>query len=419
LRYRAAWILPIDQPPIAGGTVTLERDVITAVGPFDGGAVEDLGNVAILPGLVNAHTHLELSWMRGRVPPRGSMPAWAASLMALRGAEQAATDRTENKATDHTDNTETDRTEDTGADAERAIVDAIREARAAGTCLVGDVTNSFAAYDALVDSELSAAIFRELIGFAAPDPEAVVAAVSAQIAELTPIAWLRPSIVPHAPYSVSAALMQASARWSAGKPFSIHLGESAQELEFLRDGTGEWRALLESLGVWSPSWTAPGCGPVAYLDRLGLVDERLLAVHGVQFTGAELSRLGSAGATVVTCPRSNQWTGAGVPPIDRFYASGVRVTIGTDSLASVGDLNLFAELAEVRRLTPAVPAARILESATLAGAQALGFADELGSIEGGKRAQLVAVRLPADVRDVEEYLLSGIEPRDIRWLDEP
>jgi cytosine/adenosine deaminase-related metal-dependent hydrolase len=297
------------------------------------------------------------------------------------------------------------------------IVDAIREARASGTCLLGDVTNTLATYEPLMDSELSAVLFRELIGFSSPDPEALVAAVAGQLADLTPIAWLRPSMVPHAPYSVSPALLHAIARASAGKPLSIHLGESAQEVEFLRDGTGEWRALLERLGVWNAAWTPPGCGPVGYLDRLGLVNERLLAVHGVQFTDAELARLAAANATVVTCPRSNRWTGAGDPPVDRFYASGVRVAIGTDSLASVDDLNLFAELAEVRRLAPAVAAARILESATLAGAQALGFGVEHGSMEPGKRAQLLAVRLPADCGDVEEYLVSGIEPADVRWLD--
>ena len=240
---------------------------------------------------------------------------------------------------------------------------------------------------------------------------------SDQIADLIPIAWLRPSIVPHAPYSVSPALLQSIARWSRGKPLSIHLGESAQEIEFLRDGTGEWRALLESLGVWNAAWVPPACGPVEYLDRLGMIDPYLIAVHGVQFTDADLSRLASAGSTLVTCPRSNRWTGAGVPPVDRFYASGVRVAVGTDSLASVADLNLFAELAEVRRLAPRVPAARILESATLAGARALGFQSELGSIERGKRAQLLAVRLPPNLHSVEEYLLSGIGPGDLRWLD--
>lgn len=393
MRYRAAWILPIHSPPIAGGVVTVDRGSILAVGPYDGGAVEDLGRVAVLPGLVNAHTHLELSWMRGQVPPGTSVPAWAARLMALR--------RT------------------VWAEPSDPIVDAIVEARASGTCLVGDVTNTFATFAPLLDSELSAALFRELVGFSAPDPEALVREVSDRIADLTPIAWLRASIVPHAPYSVSPALMRAIAAWSKGKPLSIHLGESPQEVEFLTDGTGEWRALLESLGVWNPAWTPPACGPVEYLDRLGMVDRHLLAVHGVTFTDAELSRLAAAGSTVVACPRSNRWTGAGVPPVERFYASGVRVAVGTDSLASVDDLNLFAELAEIRRLAPGVPAARILDSATLAGTQALGFDSELGSLTPGKRAQLLAVRLPAAVRDVEEYLLSGIEPGDLRWLDEP
>jgi cytosine/adenosine deaminase-related metal-dependent hydrolase len=218
---------------------------------------------------------------------------------------------------------------------------------------------------------------------------------------------------------VSPTLLQEIARGNPARPLSIHLGESAQELEFLQRGTGEWRALLEQLGAWNPSWTPPGCGPVEYLDALGMVHDRLLAVHGVQFTDGELTRLSAAGATVVTCPRSNRWTGAGVPPIDRFYGSGVRVAVGTDSLASVDDLNLFAELAEIRRLAPSVAPARILESATLAGALALGFGSELGSIEPGKRAQLLAVRVPAGVADVEEYLVSGVEPSDIHWLDEP
>ena len=388
--YRAAWVLPIAQRPIGGGTVTVDNGRIAAVGQYAGGPVEDLGNVALMPGLVNAHTHLELSWMRGQVPPGTSMPQWASRLMALRRS--------------------------VSSEPPQPIVEAIREARAAGTCLLGDVTNTFATFEPLLDSDLSAVLFRELLGFSAPDPEGLVNQVSEQIADLTPVEWLRPCLVPHAPYSVSPALLQAIGQASRGKPFSIHLGESAQEVEFLRDGTGEWRALLEALKVWNPSWTPPGCGPVEYLQRLGLVDANLVAVHGVQFTDDDLARLSGAGATVVACPRSNTWTGAGEPPIERFYASGARIAVGTDSLASVEDLNLFAELAAVRRLAPKVPAGRLLESATLAGATALGFQADFGSVEPGKRAQLLAVRLPEGVTDVEEYLVGGIEPRDVMWL---
>jgi cytosine/adenosine deaminase-related metal-dependent hydrolase len=411
IRYRAAWVLPIDRPPIAGGIVTVDRDVIVAVngGEFDvehhvghgvehgvehdGLPVEDLGNVAILPGLVNAHTHLELSWMRGQVPPSASMPAWVSALMALR------------RTVSH--------------EPAEPIVAAIAEARASGTALVGDVTNTFATYDPLLDSTLSAALFRELLGFANPDPDGLVASAVEQIAALTPVEWLRASVVPHAPYSVSPALLRAIGKASAGKPVSVHLGESAQEIEFLWDGTGEWRALLESLGAWNPSWTPPACGPVEYLDRHGLVSDRLLAVHGVRFEDEDIARLARANATIVACPRSNRWTGAGNPPIDRFYASGARVAIGTDSLASVEDLNLFHEMEQVRRLAPSVPASRILRSATLAGAQALGFAAELGSITPGKRAELLAVSLPPGIADVEEHLVSGINPYSIAWLREP
>jgi aminodeoxyfutalosine deaminase len=397
--YRAAWLLPIAAPPVGDGWVFVDAGRIRAFGSGEAPlsvvnplTVEtiDLGDAAILPGLVNAHTHLELSWMRNQVPASQSMPAWASQLMALRRGS-------------------------TG-DPAGPIVDAVREVRAAGTSLVGDVTNTLAAYDVLGDSELSAMIFRELLGFNTPDPERLVAEVGGQLKALMPLVWLRPSIVPHAPYSVSPALFRAIARVAGDRPISVHLGESADELQFLRDGTGAWRELLGQLGVWNDNWEPPQCGPVEYLDRLGLLNHRLLAVHGTHLDDGELARLASAKGTVVTCPRSNRWTGAGVPPIERFYASGVRVAIGTDSLASVEDLNLFAELAVVRRLAPGLPAARILASATLDGAVALGFGKDYGSIARGKLADLIAVRVPRDVADVEEYLLSGIEPDAIRWL---
>ena len=391
ISYRARWVLPIARPPIPQAVVSVDRGLIVGVAEADRDDVIDLGPVAVLPGLVNAHTHLELSWMRGQVPPANSMPKWAGALMSLR------------RTVSH------EPPEPIGA--------AIVEARAAGTVLVGDVTNTLATYDWIADSDLSAVFFRELLGFSAADPDAVVDAAAEQIASLMPIAWLRASIVPHAPYSVSPALFEAIARRAGDRPISIHLGESPAEIEFLRTGTGEWRALLESLGVWNDGWTPPACGPVEYMERFGLLNDRLLAVHGVQFTEDDLARLGRAGATLVTCPRSNVWTGAGEPPIERFYASGVRVAIGTDSLASVLDLNLFAELAAVRRLAPRVPARELLASATVHGASALGFGDEFGTIEAGKRAQLIAVRIPEHVADVEEYLVGGVEPTDITWLD--
>jgi cytosine/adenosine deaminase-related metal-dependent hydrolase len=395
--YRAGWVLPVSAPPIRDGWVSADRGRITGVGTADGLPADitnviDLGRAAVLPGLVNAHTHLELSWMRGQVPPGPSMPVWAAQLIALRAM--------------------------VSKDPLPPIVEAVREARAAGTSIVGDVTNTLAAYAALVESELCAAVFREVIGFNAANPDRVLAHAQAEIDALIPIPRLRASIVPHAPYSVTPDLLRAIASAAGSAPISVHLAESPDELVFLRDGTGAWRELLGSLGAWNDRWTAPGCSPVAYLDRLGLVSERLLAVHCVHATPDDLRCLADAGATVVTCPRSNRWTGAGTPPVEEFYASGVRVAIGTDSLASVDDLNLFSELVALHRLAPAVPAARLIESATRHGADALGFGHEYGTLDPGKCADLIAVQVPPGIEDVEEYLVGGIEPAAIVWLRE-
>ena len=170
-------------------------------------------------------------------------------------------------------------------------------------------------------------------------------------------------------------------------------------------------------GAWRNDWQIPACDPVAYLDRHHLIDEKTLVVHGVQFDDKALLRLAELGATPVTCPRSNQWVGVGYPPIVRFYKSGVKIAVGTDSLASVEDLNLFSELKTMRWLAPNVPASKILESATLTGARALGLGDELGSLTPGKRAQMIAVALPAQVTDVEEFLLGGIAPSQITWVE--
>jgi cytosine/adenosine deaminase-related metal-dependent hydrolase len=109
-------------------------------------------------------------------------------------------------------------------------------------------------------------------------------------------------------------------------------------------------------------------------------------------------------------------TGAGIPPMEDFFDSGVRVAVGTDSLASVPDLNIFSELVEMRRLAPAVPARLLLESATINGARALGFEADFGTIDSGKRDALITVQLDGYVPSVEEYLVSGVEASQIGWI---
>jgi cytosine/adenosine deaminase-related metal-dependent hydrolase len=305
---------------------------------------------------------------------------------------------------------------------------AIAAARASGTGLVGDISNTLVTVPLLREAGMPAQVFYELLGFNAPDP-ASRAAAARQAAAAAAAGdggdadgrLVRIRLAPHAPYSVSPALfsaIRAELDAAASPVSSVHLGESEAELEFLRSGTGPLRTLLEELGVWAADWKAPGTSPVSYLSDIGFLDRCVLVVHGVQLDGEDLSRLSALGVTVVTCPRSNRYVGVGDPPIEAFYAMDVDVAFGTDSLASVADLNVFAELKAARRLAPRVSARRLLESATMVGARALGFDREFGSVEPGKRASLIAVAIPDAVSDVEEYLVSGVEPTSVVWIDE-
>jgi len=402
IRYHARWVLPVASPPIADGWVAVDGGRVVAVGrgrPADFADDEQLGDVALMPGLVNAHTHLELSYLHDEVPPASEFVTWIRNVMAARRQ------RPDPRAADIVD----------------AIDRAIVESRASGTAVVGDVSNTLVTFEPLARSALAAIVFYELIRFNAPDPRALVDAATAEIEALAPTEWVRASLAAHAPYSVAPLVLRAireAVDRDALRPCSVHLCESAEETEFLRTGLGSWRRLLEDVGAWDPAWTPPGVSPVQFLDESGFLGANVLAVHGVQMTLDDLGRLKARGTTLVTCPRSNGHTGAGAPPIQDFYDAGVRVAIGTDSLASSPDLNVFAELATMRALAPAVPATALLESATIEGARALGFDADYGTIEPAKRARLIAVDLSPDVDDVEEYLVSGIRPAQIRWVTE-
>ena len=405
IRYHAAWVLPISEPPVRNGWFAVDRGRVVALGAAgkrvlsDGAQVVDLGHVAVLPGLVNAHTHLELSYLRDEVPPASQFVTWIRGVMKARR----------------------ERPDPSGREILDAIDSAVQEAVACGTAIVGDISNTLVTFGPLSRSSLAAVVFYELIRFNTPDPAGVVAAAMAELEALVPTERVRPSLAAHAPYSVAPLVLRAIREAVNRDPFapcSIHLSESVEEVEFIRSGGGPWRTLLEEIGSWDPAWVAPGGSPVQFLDESGFLDGRLLVVHGVQMTTTDLDRLVARGTTLVTCPRSNGHTGAGAPPIEDFYNYGVKVAVGTDSLASSPDLNVFSELATLRALAPTVSAGALLDSATRQGARALGFDADYGTIEPGKSARLLAISLPPEIDDVEEYLVGGIDPAQIRWIEE-
>lgn len=414
IRYRAAWVVPISRPPIRNGWVDVEGGRVSGVGgpggrPHEvspavspGGAdladdERDLGQVVLMPGLVNAHTHLELCYLRDEIPAAAEFVSWIRGIMAARRL----------------------RSDPSAAEILHGIDCGIEEAVASGTAVVGDISNTLVTFNALANSRLAAVVFNEVIHFRSGDAERVVDNAIRRIREMTPTELVKPSLAAHAPYSVAPAVFRAIRRAvdeDGYSPCSVHLSESREEVEFISGGGGPWRTLLEEVGAWDPSWAPAGTSPVEYLDRNAFLDDRVLAVHGVQMSFADLMRLAERGTTLVTCPRSNVHTGAGTPPIERFYASGVRVAVGTDSLASTPDLNVFAELAAMHALAPSVPPAALLDSATRQGARALGFESDFGAIDPGKRARLLAVTIPAGTDDVERCLVKGIQPDQLRWI---
>lgn len=399
---RAAWILPIAGSPIPDGWLAVRDGRIAGLGPgrppADVDDARDLGDVALMPGLANAHTHLELSYLRDEVPPAATFIDWIRGVMAARRR----------------------RPDPQAPEIVSGVRTGIDEMVRCGTAVVGDISNTLVTVDPLRQSPVAGVVFYELIRFNADDAIGLVRQACDEIDRLGR-AQVNASLAAHAPYSVAPSVFSAirgAIDERPGLPCSVHLAEGREELEFISSGSGAWRAFLEEVGSWDPSWTPPRTSPVAFLDQAGFFDERVLAVHGVQMTAADLERLAARGTTLVTCPRSNVRTGAGAPPIDRFYASGVRVAVGTDSLASTPDLNVFAELAAMRALAPSVPASSLLASATIEGARALGVASDYGTLEAGKRARVLGVRIPSGIDDVEEYLVSGVGPDQLFWVDD-
>ena len=301
-----------------------------------------------MPGVINAHTHLELSYLRDEVPPASAFVNWVRGVMAARRRQGDAQAPAILAAVEH----------------------AIVEARAAGTAAVGDISNTLVTFEPLARSALAAIVFYELIRFNAPDPKAFVETAAAAIDALPSTETVRASLAAHAPYSVAPLVFRAIRETidrDAFTPCSVHLSESAEEVEFIQAGTGSWRALLEEVGAWDPKWVPPGVSPVQFLDDSGFLGANVMAVHGVQMTLDDLGRLKSRGTTLVTCPRSNGHTGAGAPPIQDFYDAGVRVAVGTDSLATRRTSTSLPTLLPCGRWRPTCPRLRCSRARPLKG----------------------------------------------------
>jgi cytosine/adenosine deaminase-related metal-dependent hydrolase len=383
--YAAEHIFPVASPPVRQGALATERGRILAVGGRDevlarvdpGTDVEELGHVALLPGLINAHCHTELSWL-GQDPPQArDYVGWIREVVGRREGEPLAGSRDA---------------------AERAL--AFMESR--GTVALGDVGNSTWVVSVLARSSLEGVFFHEVYGPRESDAERLLAEAVRRVNQLVCDADLsraagrwRITVTPHAAHTTSASLLRALGRRADhdGSPLSVHVAESVAEVSFLRDGSGPFPELFRARGVWEEGFEAARRSPVEQLHHHGLLTPRTLAVHAIHVSAHDRRRLRDCGTCVVTCPRSNERLGVGLAPVPEFLAAGVPVALGTDSLASTPDLDLFGEMAALCRLYPRLPREAVLRMATLHGARALGLDHRLGSLEPGKLARLVAVPL--------------------------
>lgn len=378
--YRSRWVFPIDLPPLAEGIVTVCDGRIVELGHSTGAKdVIDLGDVTLLPGLVNAHTHLEFSDLTQPLgQPRQAFPDWIRAVVAQR------------RNLPKVDNPLPRRSS--------AVAQGLAASAATGTAVVGEIANPGWPAEPFRATSLSGVVFLELLGLRSDRIEPLLHLAKEHLASgkisQNGCEWL-PGLSPHAPYTVHPELLRRVCQLSAEShvPVAMHLAESYEELELLAAHCGRFVEVLEDLKAWRPDAIPRGIRPADYLRILATAG-RALVIHGTYLVPEEIEFLAQQRETMslVYCPRTHAYFQASEPPLRRLLAAGVRVAVGTDSLASNPDLSIWEELRLIRRTFSELDDATILRIGTLDAASALGLEHDFGSITPGKRAVFTVIR---------------------------
>ena len=364
--------------PLQNGAIVVKHGAIAAAGPlhviirsYPSHRVHALDNAVLMPGLVNTHTHLELPPLLEKVRA-SSFPGWILNLIAVK----------KGLSFHHY---------------ARAASANIRELITTGTTTVGEICTHDASPALLKQAGLRATVYKEIISMA-PGGKGHARSAHGPRRSTQPRS---PSILrgfsPHSPYTVSEAVLREITASAPRKDaiLAMHIAESRDEVKLLQ----RKRSGLERLyhyAHWDPAWAPKGMSPFEYLQRIGFLSSRVLAVHAVQVTDADIALLKRSGASVAHCPRSNRMLGVGKMPLKKLLDAGIPVGLGTDSLASSPNLNLWDEMRFALRVhqRSGIKPEDIFRLATIGGARALGRDREIGSLAPGKKADIIALPLP-------------------------
>jgi aminodeoxyfutalosine deaminase len=365
--YAARWIVPVSAPPVENGAVAVEGSRIAGVGShseivakFTGAHVEDLGEAIVLPGLINTHTHLELTALRGYLEKEETdFFAWLRKLTMAR-LEILTSDDLQVSAT-------------WGA----------CEALRAGITCVGDASDSaMTSMQALREVGMRGVVYQESFG---PDPKLVAenfSKLEEKVQRLRAFEneLVRLGVSPHAPYSVCGPQLELIAEFASDQrlPLMMHAAESEAEDLFVREGCGTF---AEGLARRSIEWNAPRMSTIAYLNQIGILRTRPLLAHCIRVDDADIETIQETGSTIAHCPKSNAKLGHGRAPFAKFIEAGIAVGLGSDSVASNNTCDILEEARFATLLSRAagnpISADQALKSATIRGCLKEGFEADL------------------------------------------
>lgn len=379
--YAASYVLPVSSPPIAGGAIAVENGLITAVGSLaelraaSGAPVTDLPGCAVIPGLVNAHTHLELTHFPAWKLRKGldylpkTYVEWIQQVVKIKRALRPE-------------------------ELELSVREGLRLSIESGTTALGEILTDFSLASLYGSSPLIGRLFFEVLGHDPVQCFALLERLETTLRD-TRLGGFQRGISPHTPYTVSAYLFEKVQELSRrlGIPKAVHLSETAEEVSFMHDTTGAIAKVLFPLVHWEAYLPHPmRTTSTGFLDELGVLDRSMLAVHAVHVTPDDVAILKERGVSVVLCPRSNDRLFVGCAPHHLLKSAGIPLALGTDSLASNDSLSLWDEIRFLQQVAPeAFSADELLAMATLGGARALGIEASTGSLEVGKRADFLVL----------------------------